>query len=318
MDEFTELYKSKIDFNSIKEFQELREIILDIEKLILKNRPFTPLVDQDKYKHLKEYYETTESFILNNLENRLRITFADLIEKNRFSIKANSILIEDSCYKYQKALIECYNMSQARGIYDNTTFENGMFLESYKKIFIPDPPAFLYINQVITRPNCDPVGIAYRLNKRTHEDYEYLMGDKYNYFKRYLIQEDEITHEDYELIKEYFYKTAPLVVKNIIDAFYRCYAEAKENNTCVRLSVPMVNITDKKYIAFTLEMIYNLLFTTDFFYDTILNKSISSIIKTNAKNPKPVYNNPLEEKGEHQYNLCLEWNPYKIDRRKLY
>lgn len=294
------------------ELGNIRKKLLKIEEKIAKEEQPTPLIYEDKYNYLIDYYEQSVEFILNRLEEWFRVNIIKVIDQYNFSLKGNTALIENSHYNEQRVLIDYYNANQAHGHFNGTIFEHGLFAPGFRAVYMENPPEILFKNKKIITPNQDVMGISYQLNKREHADLEKLISNRYEDFMNYLNQENNIDPETRELVKEYFLRTAPYVLRLAIDQFLEKYEVAKEEHSSIRVTVPMVNIKNKRQVNVLLETLYNELFASTMFFDTLLNKCVTSVNSTTAKTLVPYLDSPLEEFPNHQYNLCLEWNIYNL------
>lgn len=279
----------------MKNLDELREDLFALENFIDENRCIPKRLPIHNLLELKEYYKKNREIIISELERDTNKKIKKVISQRKYNVEPTSVLLFGSDLRMQNCLVDMFNESLSKSEFMDSTLKDGIFLPAHSFRNSYNPPHNFYLNFSPEIENVGPSGIKFIFNKSGLISNDKIDDTSKGELKNYILQKDNLSSLDYQIIKEYFLATAPFVIETIISKFKKAYIEAKEENTPVIISTPFVNTTDDERIVLVLETLYYELFKQGFFKDTIFEFSTTAITHGNAKYLNPILLNPFEE-----------------------
>lgn len=298
------------------QLEEIREKLIMLDNFVQENKTIEKRLKVTNLEELKEYYKKVKDIIVEKIIHEGLINIPRIIEENKIVAKANSYLIMDSNVGEQMALVAMFNNDLCNGYFDGTILQNGIFLPSYRAKYIESPPKYLLLDPKIGIPNTNVQCIKFLFDKNALLKNEALDKTIQDNLKYHILQKGRLKNADYQLIKEYFLKTAPFVLNCLSLMFKDEYIKAKRENSPVILSTGMVNVDKDDKFVIILENLYNNLLKQNIFKDTIFEGAVTCITRGNNKFFNPILTNPIHECAPiTQCNLRIILNTDLIEKK---
>lgn len=295
------------------QLEEIREKLIMLDNFVQENKTIEKRLKVTNLEELKEYYKKVKDIIVEKIILEGLINIPRIIKENKTAAEANSYLIMDSSRIEQITLVAMFNNDLCNGYFDGTILQNGIFLPSYRTKYIKSPPKYLLLDPDVGTPNVNVQCIKFLFDKNALLKNKALDKAIQDNLKCHILQKGRFKKADYQLIKEYFLKTAPFVLNCLLLMFKDEYIKAKRENSPVILSTAMVNVDKDDNFVIVLETLYNNLLKQNVFKDTIFEGAVTCITRGNHKFYNPM--NPLNECiPTTQYNLRIILNTYTIEK----
>lgn len=295
----------------------------------LKNIPFTftdTPNNTELMNTLRNYYEQAKWHILEELASNMQSRLSVYFNKKKSILESNGTLLIDYqiCRPVDRTLLYMFLEDQKKETFNHTIFEKGIFERSSTSPTIHNPKNYLFLDGKKKDPyrgiqhirfTFDSLYLTQMNHFNFHDPYLtqgtiYLLKEQEK-LKSHILQKNNLTKEEYTKLREFFLRTSPIVIQNLLKKFSEERQNYEKNyNVSFSLTTPFANTNNLNYLI-VLQTLYARLLQEPEFKNTILKTAQVTI--TNVTNRhKKFHEFDLENTNDKNYNLKLSWNPYHL------